>query len=63
MRKKYVFFSKKPPPQNDLLLRYIKNFFAAGIQDVAEVSTNIWGYKKPRKINPLISFTVYMLQC
>ncbi len=44
------------------LLRYVKNFLAAGIQDEAEATTIIRGYQKPRKVNPLISFTVYVLQ-
>jgi hypothetical protein len=32
------------------LLRYVKNFLAAGIQDEAEATTIIGGYQKPRKV-------------
>ncbi|KAI9562464.1 hypothetical protein GHT06_009897 [Daphnia sinensis] len=32
------------------ILRYVKNFLAAGIQDEAEATTSIGGYQKPRKV-------------
>lgn len=38
------------------ILRYVKNFLAAGIQDEAEATTSIGGYQKPRKVNLLIIF-------
>jgi len=45
------------------LLRYVKNFLAVGIKDEAEATTIIGGHQKPRKVIPLIIFTVYVLQC
>jgi hypothetical protein len=36
------------------LLRFVKNFFAAGIQDEAEETAIIGDYQKPRKVNQLI---------
>ncbi len=38
------------------LLRYDKNFLAAGIQDEAESTKSIGGYQKHRKVNLLIIF-------
>ncbi len=55
--------SKGTSTPKRFLLRYVKDFLAAGIQYEAEATTIIGGYQKPRKVNPLISFTVYVLQC
>ena len=61
--KKACDVSKETSIQKRFLLRYVKNILAAGIQDEAEATTIIGVYQKPRKVNPLISFTVYVLQC
>jgi hypothetical protein len=49
-------------PKRSLLI-YVKNFVAVGIKDEAEATTIIGGHQKPRKVIPLIIFTVYVLQC
>jgi hypothetical protein len=36
---------------------------AVGIKDEAEATTIIGGHQKPRKVIPLIIFTVYVLEC
>jgi hypothetical protein len=65
LKKKACDVSKETSIPKRFLLRYVKNILAAGIQDEAEATTIIIVvyYQKPRKVNPLISFTVYVLQC
>jgi hypothetical protein len=63
LKKKVCDVSKETSIPKIFLLRYVKNFLAAGIQDKAEATTIIGGYQKSRKVNPLMSFTVYELQC
>jgi hypothetical protein len=61
--KKVCDVSKETSIPKIFLLRYVKNVLAAGIQDKAEATKIIGGYQKSRKVNPLMSFTVYELQC
>jgi hypothetical protein len=62
-KKKVHVVAKETSIPKRSLLRYIKNFLAAGIQDEAESNTIIGGYKKTRRVNPLLCFTVQVLQC
>ncbi len=62
-KKKVCVVSKETSIPKRSLLRYVKNFLAAGIQDEGEATTIIGGYQKPRMVNLLINFAVCMLQC
>ena len=62
-KKKVCVVSKETSIPKRSLLRYVKNFLAAGIKDEGEATTIIGGYQKPRMVNLLISFAVCMLQC
>jgi hypothetical protein len=47
-KKKECDVSKETSIPKKILLRYVKNFLAAGIQDKAEATTIIGGYHKSR---------------
>jgi hypothetical protein len=49
-KQKVCDVSKETSIPKRSLLRYVKNFLAAGIQDEAEATTIIGGYQKARKV-------------